>query len=46
MNLGPLWLSVQLATVTMLLLLVIATPFVLFYFLNMIFPAFMESKEH
>jgi molybdate transport system permease protein len=26
MNLGPLWLSVQLATVTMLLLLVIATP--------------------
>lgn len=25
-------------------LLVIATPFVLFYFLNMIFPAFMESK--
>ncbi|HKJ04218.1 MAG TPA: NrfD/PsrC family molybdoenzyme membrane anchor subunit [Geopsychrobacteraceae bacterium] len=27
-------------------MLVIATPFVLFYFLNMIFPAFMESKEH
>lgn len=28
-------------------LAVIATPFVLFYFLNMIFPAFMESKgEH
>ena len=26
-------------------LMVIATPFVLFYFLNMIFPAFMESKE-
>lgn len=26
MNLGPLWLSVQLATVTMVLLLVIATP--------------------
>lgn len=26
MNLGPLWLSVQLATVTMLLLLLIATP--------------------
>lgn len=26
MNLGPLWLSVQLATITMLLLLVIATP--------------------
>jgi molybdate transport system permease protein len=26
MNLGPLWLSVQLATVTMLLLLVISTP--------------------
>ncbi len=27
-------------------LLVIFTPFVIFYFLNMIFPAFMESKEH
>ncbi len=26
MNLGPLWLSVQLATITMLLLLLIATP--------------------
>ena len=26
-------------------LLVIFTPFVIFYFLNMIFPAFMESKE-
>ena len=26
MNLGPLWLSVQLATITMLLLLIIATP--------------------
>lgn len=27
-------------------LLVITTPFVIFYFLNMIFPAFMESKDH
>ena len=27
-------------------MLVMATPFVIFYFLNMIFPAFMESKEH
>ncbi len=26
--------------------LVAVTPFVIFYFLNMIFPAFMESKEH
>lgn len=26
-------------------LLVITTPFVIFYFLNMIFPAFMESKD-
>ena len=26
-------------------LLVVFTPFVIFYFLNMIFPAFMESKE-
>lgn len=27
-------------------LLVVFSPFVIFYFLNMIFPAFMESKEH
>jgi hypothetical protein len=26
-------------------LTVIVTPFVIFYFLNMIFPAFMESKD-